>query len=226
MVLGAGMIGTALQAVDRPDVLFCASGVTNAEGHIKAACDREEALLRQQIAANADKTVLYVSSYSINDAEDSINSSYLQHKKRMEALVKSMAGHYIILRTSNVVGRSRQSGNLMNFIYQNLIGGKSFDIWTETDRNLIDVEHLALMAGACVKQELLDRTIYLLGPVDTPILEITRLFEAALGLQGNYILVPKGVYYPCDKTLSRRLLNEQGISSAHYVRTLIEKYFL
>lgn len=220
------MIATALRAVDRPDILFCASGVSNADGHIEAARAREEGLLIEQIAENTGKIVVYISSYSIDDRNEAANSPYLQHKKRMEMLVKSIAESYIIVRTSNVVGRSRQAGNLMNFIYQNLIGEKPFDIWTETDRNLIDVEHLALMAGACVEQGLLDRTIYLLGPVDTPILEITQLFETALGVKGRYNLVRKGTYYPCDKTLSKRLLNELGVCSELYVRRLIAKYFL
>ncbi|HEY0298239.1 MAG TPA: hypothetical protein VGB84_03380 [Arachidicoccus sp.] len=50
MILGKGLIATALKAVDRNDVLFCASGVSNLFGHVAEQCLREENLLRENIS--------------------------------------------------------------------------------------------------------------------------------------------------------------------------------
>ncbi|HTN39285.1 MAG TPA: NAD-dependent epimerase/dehydratase family protein [Arachidicoccus sp.] len=227
MVLGKGMIGTALQKVDRPDVLFCASGLSNSMGSDLAARQRERGLLQQQIRLHPAKTVVYVSSYSINDAAIALNSDYLQHKRQMENLVKETSRQYLILRTSNVVGRSRQSGNLMNFIYRHICSGESFDVWTQTSRNLIDVEDFADMAADCLQTGLLNRMVYLIHPEDILIQEIVRLFEKALSRKGHYQLVPKGTYYNVDKSLSNTVFEKTGKAKAAdvYVADLIHKYF-
>lgn len=227
MVLGQGMIGHALQAVDQADVLFLASGLSNAKGHIPAEREREQALVAAQVAAHPGLIACYISSYSVDDEIPDNNSPYLQHKRQMEQLVKSHAGRYLIVRTSNVVGSSRQPGNLMNFIYRHLRNKESFDIWTATTRNLIDVRDLARMLDYYLHHHRysLNKTIYLINPDDLPILEIERHFEAKLGIQGHYQLVNKGAHYDCDKQLATELFAVLGIDRKDYVPRLIDQYF-
>lgn len=152
MILGKGLIGTALQTIDRENILFCASGVSNLHGHIEEQRLREEQLLGDNIALHSDKTIVYFSSYSINDADATKNTPYLLHKKSMEELVKKNAPNFLLVRTSNVVGSRGHSGNLTNFIYHHLMNGIPFDVWTNTKRNLIDVDHLVAMTNYLRRQ--------------------------------------------------------------------------
>lgn len=227
MVLGGGMIATALKAVDREDVLYAASGLSNLKGADPEARLREQTLLSEQIARNTDKLFVYVSSYSIDDQQPQNNTPYLQHKVNMERLIKAEADRFLILRTSNVVGYSRQPGNLMNFIFRHLQNGEPFEIWTKTTRNLIDVAHLAQMADAAVKQGSCNEVLFLTHPADIPIYEIVRQFEVLSGLSGNYRLVEKGDYYNTDKSLAEALFRRLGLEADPqlYARQLIEKYF-
>ncbi|ANI90464.1 hypothetical protein A9P82_14920 [Arachidicoccus ginsenosidimutans] len=226
MILGKGLIGTALQAIDRNDVLFCASGVSNLFGHIEEQRLREENLLRENIAKYNDKTIIYFSSYSISDSDDAKNTPYLLHKKRMENLVKELASQYVIARTSNVVGKNGQAGNLTNFIYKNLTENIPFDIWTNTNRNLIDVEHLALMTDYYLKNHSPNKTIFIVNPKDIMIEDVVKAFELKLSLKANYQLLNKGNFYFSDKTFAEEAFAALNIDDENYTENLIEKYFL
>lgn len=226
MILGKGLIGTALQATDRDDVLFCASGVSNLYGHIAAQRLREEQLLREHIAQHTDKTIVYFSSYSIHDTDDTRNTPYLLHKKSMEDLVKNCAANFLIVRTSNVVGGQGQPGNLTNFIYHHLMNGIPFDVWTNTNRNLIDVEHLAAMTDYYLKNYAVNKTVFMVNPADIFIEEVVRVFERLLKKKADYRLMDKGVYYLSDKTFAKEAFAALHIDENNYTERLVQKYFL
>lgn len=227
MVLGNGMIATAFKAVDSEDVIYAASGLSNLKGADPEARLREETLLKTTIRQFPDKTFVYISSYSIDDHHKEANTPYLQHKKNMEKLVGEQASRYLILRTSNVVGKSRQPGNLMNFIVQHLRSGVPFEIWTETTRNLIDVEDLAQMARVVTSRGHLNEVLYLTHPADIYIYQIVRHFEDLTGLKGHYNLTGKGTFYPSDRTLAKELFEHLRLEPDpdRYTRQLIQKYF-
>lgn len=227
MVLGNGMIAKSLMTVDRPEVVYAASGLSNLKGADQVQRNREEALLMEQMALHPDKLFVYISSYSIDDEDPTNNTAYLTHKLDMERLVRNKADKYLILRTSNVVGRSRQPGNLMNFIFRHLKSGENFDIWTHTSRNLIDVADLALMADAVIGEGHKNEVLYLTHPADIPIYSIVRHFEELSGLKGLYSLVDKGVYYKSDRALATVLFEQLVLETDPqlYVRQLIVKYF-
>lgn len=226
MILGKGLIGTALQAIDREHVLFCASGVSNLYGHIAAQRLREENLLRDHIMQHPDKTIVYFSSFSINDTDDTKNTPYLLHKKFMEDLVKTTASNFLIVRTSNVVGGRGQPGNLTNFIYHHLMNNIPFDVWTNTNRNLIDVEHLAAMTDYYLKNYAVNTTAFMVNPVDIPIKEVVLVFERLLKKKANYDLVAKGDYYLSDKTFAKEAFAALRIDENNYVERLVQKYFM
>ena len=228
MVIGNGMIARALMEIDRAEVVFSASGLSNAKGEDPSARQREASLLSQQISNHQGKLYVYISSYSINDKDSSRNTPYLTHKAAMESLVRSQASKYLIIRTSNVVGKSKQSGNLMNFIYHNLLQGSPFEIWTNTSRNLIDVQDLAKLLASVIDKGYENDTLYLIHPKDIAIYDIVKQFETLAKLKGNYSLTAKGQHYHSDNNLAKKLFEELKLETApiKYTRGLIQKYFL
>lgn len=227
MVLGNGMIATAFKAVNREDVVYAASGLSNLKGSDPVERQRERQLIEKQIELHADQIFVYISSYSIDDQNPEKNTPYLEHKLHMEKLVEKMAKRYLIIRTSNVVGNSRQPGNLMNFIFVNLINATPFEVWTGTSRNLIDVDDLAKMAAAAIEIGFINKVLYLIHPVDIPIYNIVRHFEDLSGRKANCSLVDKGVHYRADKALSEQLFEKLRLEPNPdlYARGLIHKYF-
>lgn len=226
MILGKGLIGTALQEVDNDTVLYCASGVSNLFGNIESQCLREENLLREKISLHPQKVVVYFSSYGIDDENDNNNTPYLLHKKRMEDLIRSLAPKYLIVRTSNVVGKKGQPGNLTNFIFNHIENNTHFEVWKNTNRNLIDVQHLAAMTKYYLQQGELNKIVYLINPEDVMIEEVVIAFEQKLHKKAHYKLVDKGVYYYSDRAIASLIFDALNIEREDYIDTLIEKYFL
>lgn len=94
-IIGNGDIGIILQEVDRKDLLFFASGVSNSRETRESEYQREIDLLLKQ---NTLKHLVYFSSLSIFYN----NGRYQQHKREMEELVKENFFKYTIIRLGNI----------------------------------------------------------------------------------------------------------------------------
>ena len=95
MIIGHGDIGTALKEVDRDDILFFASGVSNSKEVKEEEYQMEEqALLKQPRNAH----LVYFSSLSVFYA----NTRYAQHKRHMEKVIKSKFKLHTIIRLGNI----------------------------------------------------------------------------------------------------------------------------
>ena len=115
----------------------------------------------------------------------------------------------------------------MNFIFSHLQSGTSFEVWTQTSRNLIDVADLALMADLAVAQGYTNDILFMTHPGDIPIYHIVLHFEALSGLKGHYRLTDKGAFYRSDRSLASAFFDRLGLDTdpEQYTRQLIEKYF-
>lgn len=94
-VIGTGDIGTVLVALDRPDVTYFASGVSNSQCTDIKEYTREAALLGSM---PKDRHLIYFSSLSIYLTE----SMYVMHKRQMERLIKENFDTYTIIRIGNI----------------------------------------------------------------------------------------------------------------------------
>lgn len=92
MIIGGGDIASVLK--DRDDLVFFASGVSNSLETRKTQFQREENLL---MTIPKNKHVVYFGSLSIFY----LNTPYTEHKRKMEALVKSRFQNWTIVRLGN-----------------------------------------------------------------------------------------------------------------------------
>lgn len=94
-VIGSGDIAQALEQVDRPDLLFFASGVSNSRCTDEKEYKREMDLLLEQ---PRDAHIVYFSSLGVFDG----SSRYYHHKLAMELLVEKEFHPYTIVRLGNI----------------------------------------------------------------------------------------------------------------------------
>lgn len=92
-IIGRGNIAEIL--IDRDDVTFFASGVSNSGCTDPYEFNREAQLLLEQ---PKDKCLFYFSSISIFTK----NKAYHVHKKNMEHVIKSNFQNYCIIRIGNI----------------------------------------------------------------------------------------------------------------------------
>lgn len=95
MILGHGDVASALYEVDRPDLFFFASGVSNSQEKDHKAYARERNLLARQ---NRRDHIVYFGSLSVFYSD----TRYTRHKLDMERLVKTTFSKYTIVRLGNI----------------------------------------------------------------------------------------------------------------------------
>lgn len=93
MVIGDGDIASVLQ--DREGFLFFASGVSNSRETRESEYQREVDLIRQQ---PKDQHIVYFSSLAAL-YDDSL---YLEHKRKMESIVRTEFAKHTIVRLGNI----------------------------------------------------------------------------------------------------------------------------
>lgn len=95
MIIGNGDIAKTLKVIDRDDIVFFASGVSNSQETRESEYKRELDLLLEQ-----DKTrhIVYFSSLCIFYS----NTRYSEHKKQAEACLRAYFERYTIVRIGNI----------------------------------------------------------------------------------------------------------------------------
>lgn len=137
MILGNGNIGSMLQ--DREGAIFFASGISNSsakEGDEGFA--REINLLRQQ---DHKLCIFYFSTISIFYKE----SWYVNHKKKMEQLIRSNFNNYNIIRIGNLTWDTNKN-TFINALRAKKEKGEPFEILNEY-RWMINKEELLLITN-------------------------------------------------------------------------------
>lgn len=126
MIIGRGNIASAI--VDRKDVIFFASGVSDSRCVDRDEFMREVNLLAQYAPDHTyDHSMLvYFSSIAVNFD----SSPYIVHKIRMESLVKRWFPNYYIMRIGNIAWDTNPN-TFLNYINGRRAKGLSVDIKDE-----------------------------------------------------------------------------------------------
>jgi len=138
MIVGKGDIASVLN--DREGTIFFASGVSNSNETNDSEFMREIELLDKQ---DRTKCLFYFSSISVDDNQKVGGNKYLQHKLRMELLVKSNFENYNIIRIGNITWGSNPN-TFINYIKNKIKNGEPVEIKDEY-KYMIDKEQLVLL---------------------------------------------------------------------------------
>jgi hypothetical protein len=136
MIVGRGDIASVLN--DRDGAIFFVSGVSNSNETRESEFMREIELLDKQ---DKTKCLFYLSSIALDDL--SKNSQYLQHKRKMELLIKSNFENYNIIRIGNITWGNNPN-TFINYIKNKKSKGESVEIKDEY-KYVIDKEQLVLL---------------------------------------------------------------------------------
>lgn len=109
MILGHGDLASVLKEIDRSDLLFFASGVSNSKETRESEYDREINILSKQV--NSNPHIVYFSSLAVFDSD----TVYIRHKRKMEHLIKKFFSNYAIIRIGNITWGSNPH-TLINYL--------------------------------------------------------------------------------------------------------------
>lgn len=226
MIIGNGLVAQGFSLYkDDKKVLIFASGVSNSTTKNPDHFNREALLLTDALSSNHDKIVVYISTCSIYDTSLQ-GSLYIQHKLKMEQLIKNYAQAFLIFRVPNLIGFTNNPNTILNYFYQHIQTGEHFTLWKNAGRNIIDMEDMAAIADYFIqKKNHPAQIINIANQYTYRVIDIVQILEKILNKKGNYTLIDMGDTPVIDISESIEAANMLGINfDENYLERTIRKY--
>jgi nucleoside-diphosphate-sugar epimerase len=228
MIIGTGLLAKKFEAYKASkDIYIFASGVSNSKETNPKAFKRESDLLKSTIDDNPNVKLIYFSTVSINDA--SVNSSaYVQHKIKLEKLIKAKAAQYIIFRVSNVVGAKGNPNTIMNFLVTAVKEQKPITIWSKAERNIIDVDDVLFIVKGVLSKNITNTTINIAVKESMLVSGILKQIEEFLQKKAQVSFKEMGSALDIDtnEIVEYLILIEQKFGAKErYIQALLNKYY-
>jgi nucleoside-diphosphate-sugar epimerase len=228
MVIGTGLLAKKFEAYKASkDILIFASGVSNSKETNPEAYKRETDLLIATLKKHPEAKLVYFSTVSITDV--SVNTSaYVQHKIKLEKLIKSEATQYVIFRVSNVVGAQGNPNTIMNFLVTAVKEQTPITIWSKAERNIIDVDDVLFIVQGVLAENRTNTTINIAVRESMLVQDILKQVEQFLQQKGHVSFEKKGSILSIETNAILEFLTQveqkSGVKEA-YIDALLKKYY-
>lgn len=224
MIVGTGLVARAFSArfAEDPGTIVFASGVSNSSERDPSAFARERALLESHLAREPDRLVYFGSCNVVNPMQD---SPYFRHKRAMEELVVA-SGRGTVLRLPQVVGHTRNPNTLTNFLRDCILQERPLTLWTQAQRNLIDIEDVAAIASHILTGVAVPPVVAIASPWSLPMPRIVDLLEQVLGRSAHRVMVERGEEMTIDSRISEQVARDIGVDfGPDYPLRVLQKYY-
>lgn len=228
MIIGRGLISTVFEKeyINNDNVIIFASGVSNSKETREAEFNREFNLIKPYLSNK--KQLVYFSTTSIHD-KDLIDSPYVQHKLKMEALIKENCSNYLIFRTSNIIGAQGNKATIVNYLVEKIHKKENFDLWVSAKRNLLDVDDFGAICKLILKSGIQNEIINICNFNNISVLEMVQTIEETFCVKGVYSLKEKGGEVSVENDFLNSFLSQEFIDrlkSPNYFKKLLKKYYV
>jgi nucleoside-diphosphate-sugar epimerase len=227
MVIGNGLIAKSFHSYKtKDDFLIFASGVSDSKNSKENEFKKEHDLLKEAIQNNSQKKIIYFSTCSVTDTELK-ETLYVKHKINMENLIRKTSSQYHIFRLSNLAGFSNNPNTILNFFYFHIVEGKHFDLWKNSERNIIDVEDVYRVADYILTNNLfLNQIVNVANIYNYSVNYIIKCIENFTGKKAIFTEKEKGAKLFIDVSDVKPLLELLKIEfTKDYLHQLLVKYY-
>lgn len=228
MIIGNGLVANGFNWYrNKENYLVFASGVSNSTTSDNRAFEREKTLLTKALKEHARKIFVYFGTCSVYDPAQQ-TTPYVQHKLAMETLVSAAGKDFRIFRIPNLAGATPNPHTILNYLYQHIVSGESFELWQYAERNIIDISDTFSLCHHILQNDLFsNQIINIANPVNYRVADIVKTIEQLCHRQGRYTLVEKGSKPQIDITHIRPLIISLGLDfSSGYLERIIRKYLV
>jgi hypothetical protein len=223
LIVGRGLLGESLNKLRHEDVILFASGVSNSNEQNSSEFEREANLLIRTIDGTVKKHFYYFSTCSIFDP-GLADSSYISHKKRMEAIVLSKPTGRVI-RLPNIVGPTGNPANLVNYLKHSIKQANPIKIQSHATRYLLGVDEMNLLLQDVVDNAGEKQIISLVPPKNIKVTSVVSIIESILVTQANIELVDGGTPYEVDFSDTKYHASRLGFEFGQmYYENTLEKW--
>lgn len=226
MIIGSGMLARAFAPLfsDSRESCVYAAGVSNSNCSDQREFDRERD--RLMIAMDQHRLADLFLYFGTCSANGSLDSPYVQHKIKMEKIVAEHP-QYLILRLSQVAGKTENPHTLLNYIFTRIIRSERFQIWKNARRNIIDIDDVVRIAvGLALEDGVRRECINVANFSDYSMGDVLAKMEKVVGKKSIFDSVDNGDTYPIDTQRIDRIARRCGIVfGPEYLESVIRKYY-
>ena len=225
MIYGSGLLATALMSHGMPSgAHFFCKGVSSSR-ELDPNCYSRELRELSEVLESDTKPVYYFSSVAVTKLKD--NSVYYAHKYRTEKLVLA-TGRGRIVRLPQVVGKSGNRDNLLNFFIDSLLSGSKLMLNRLAVRNFVKSTDIARVLSSFHDDDRLWHSngdiLELSSPFNFNAIKIAKLIAQRLEVECLYETYEsdEGVIY--DPEFFNRAISEYNtVSSDQYFMNIIDE---
>jgi len=224
VIIGKGLLGKAFEKYrSSEDILIFASGVSNSLEQKSGAFLREEVLLKEFLG-NRDALFVYFGTCSVYDPSRN-TSAYVQHKLRMEEIIKGSGNSFAIFRLPQIVGHCSNQSTVLNYFYHNIATGKPFDLWGNAIRYLVDIDDVVRFVSFVLDGKRPSCLTHNLVTKPCKVSDLVASLEKLIGIKAICRLVNKGVFYSIPSLKGQVSITDAGvIVDEWYVEKTLQKF--
>ncbi len=228
-VVGKGSIASRFARFNgSPEYFIFAGSVHDSSISNIEEIQKEEQEVKTALALLDVHTIfIYFSSCSIGESFNDV-SVYTQHKKRMEAFIRSKASQYLIFRLPQVIGLYSYEAGIVNYLMANVTAGKKINVWENAGRNLIDLDDVyAIVCEILNQKKYSNCTINVASPVTTSVTQMVSVVEHFLNKTADVELIKKGESNHINIAEIKEIIDTLEIDFGHnYFINALAKYYL
>jgi nucleoside-diphosphate-sugar epimerase len=227
MVVGKGLIASMFFTYQSTaEKIIFASGISNSSIVDLPGATRESSLMSEYINRFPDAQIIYFSTASVYDDSRS-DSFYVQHKLRMERLIRDNASNYVIFRVSNIVGGGQNPHTLINYFLGQIALDRPLEIWQYATRNIIGLHDFFSIVDSCIRiQQPINEVINVANPFNYTILQIVDSISRFKNKVPILYLKNEGTPYFIDTSPIKVLIEDIGLDfSGNYLDKLLKRYY-
>ena len=222
MIIGNGLLASAFSSYGTyDDVIIFASGVSNSKETKEADFKREIDLLIKSISDNKGLKIIYFSCV----LADIIDNHYFNHKLNAEAIIKNSSDNYLIFRIPQIIGKTGNKNNLVNYFKDSIINGNEITIFNDTQRALIDIDDLVKIVTYC-KDNTSCETLIISDIEKVNVVDVVKLIATNLKIEPKINIIDKngGNWNVKNSNSVTQALKDLKIDSTNYTQKIITKY--
>ena len=225
IIYGRGLLAQAFLGHELPPkTLLLAAGVSNSKLTDQSECEREFAFVEEALAAHPSHLAVYFSSCSVFDPSLA-SSPYVMHKKKIE---KRIAAHsrFLILRLSQVLGSRTNPNTLSNFLFDKILRGEPFELWTQATRFVLDISDVVRFLLALLEDQSNHNQSWNLTGQVVPLLDLVHALEGLAGKKAIFDSKQKGIPFEVDTQASEVVQKRINLDfGGDYFQRVLEKYY-
>ena len=228
MIVGRGLLANSLSTLDSEEFIFYVNGISNSTITIIEEDNFEKRELKALAESYDDKTLVYFSTCMVNSI-GSFSNQYIDHKYKTEVFIQNTFSRYLIIRTSNLVGKNLWNNNtLFNFLFNAIKEDIPIKINKRIKRNVMDIDDLSIILSSFLRNNPYSNCIVdLVYPRSYTMEEIVESFESYFSKKFIREETSKDIFahFNANLEISNLLFEEVDLPSSNYLEKLLNKYY-